>query len=431
LIIKKKGEDYPLVTHHFQIPHPAVSDTHIIYISFLFMLAKHVYPRIHNGWTIIQLIVEMHRDEVDQASKDDYVCDAYLEPITLCDPKRGNQIIPLDEIAPVIYQKLTRIQDFYNTYKVPELVITIFSTARKPSDSVVIQTDQQVLYDLNNKGILHHSLNNTFHNTLQQVKQILHNNHTIKQQQKLDITNHLNPNPLVKEEGTIKTVARHEFHEPFPRGNETHKLFQGIMFLLLKLGYPRIDTGNHGWVRVTPALEILKGEYNCNENDRFYRPISKSISLRSHDDAKIIPIEVIGNTIFRLLIQLGEDYQFHKIVAVHLNIYSSNRMPKADIILPSDEKVFSQLHEISIISDSLTHIMEKFPINPKRVGYNTNSLNYITMLTNQNHVQMDQFLQKLADNPKWNGTPNKLISVCIWDIHPVLNIIVIIHTEYR
>jgi hypothetical protein len=42
------------------------------------MLAKHVYPRIHNGWTIIQLIVEMHRDEDDQASKDDFVCDVNL-----------------------------------------------------------------------------------------------------------------------------------------------------------------------------------------------------------------------------------------------------------------------------------------------------------------------------------------------------------------
>lgn len=198
------------------------------------------------------------------------------------------------------------------------------------------------------------------------------------------------------DKGKIKSWARLEFHEPYPKGIETVQIYIAFMYLLLKHVYPRIDTGGNGWIRVTPALEALTGSFNRNENDLIYRPISKkSITLRSHEDTKVMPIEILGNLIFRLLKDMSEDYRCHKIVAVHLHIYSAKRMPKKEILIPSDKKVISQLYECCILSSNLQDITDLIPINTENQTDNAKYPDYITKLKNKNQEKMEEYMKKM------------------------------------
>lgn len=170
------------------------------------------------------------------------------------------------------------------------------------------------------------------------------------------------------DQGRIKSWARVEFLEPYPKGYETHQLFIGFMYLLMKHVYPRIradvkDKGEGGWVRVTPALDILRGEYDRDEKDLYYCTMSNSIPIRINEDSNHFSIELIGNKIFRILKNLTEDYNIHRVKAVQMNIYYGNRMAVKDIRIPTNEEVISQLYDACILSDTLEHILDKIPIN--------------------------------------------------------------------
>ena len=150
------------VTLQFQKPYPTINETHIFYFYFMFMLAKHVYPRIHKGGTFIQLVLEVRRDKEDIAYKCNGVFDIDSKLFTLSHPNRG--IIPLEEVAPLIYKQLSVLNDWYKPYKVGELAIMIYSdSSRKSDSSVVIQTDEQVLSDLEKMGLLEATNDSTMH----------------------------------------------------------------------------------------------------------------------------------------------------------------------------------------------------------------------------------------------------------------------------
>lgn len=222
------------------------------------------------------------------------------------------------------------------------------------------------------------------------------------------------------DKGKIQSLTRVAFNEPYPNGVETYQLYIAFMYLLLKHVYPRIDTGGNSWIRVSPALELLTGLYNRDENDRIYRSISKkAIEIRKHEDTKVMPIEVLGNTIFRLLMDMSEQYQIHKIPAVHLNIYSAKRMPKKDIRIPSDKKVISQMHETCIISENLKDILDLIPINTENQSDNKKYPEYITKLINKNKEKMEQYIQKIKDDPKYKGKPPKPSVFMVGDIETI------------
>jgi hypothetical protein len=189
------------------------------------------------------------------------------------------------------------------------------------------------------------------------------------------------------------------------------------MYLALKHIYPRIDTAGSGSILVSPAIEVLQGLYNRNDKDRSYVPFSiNAITLRSHDDNKIVPIDVLGHGIYKLLTELTENYNTHKVYAVHWNIYSATLIPNNGVVIPSDKKVISQLYECFILSDKLRDILDLIPFNKTKHG---GFPDYITKLHNKNKEKMEQYMQKIKENPKSKAKPPKQALFLVADFETI------------
>lgn len=147
-------------------PYPTVIDTDMVFMCFMFLLHKHVYPRINNDWTNIVPVLEMLRGYVFRSYSEDVICKVITDSIMLFDHNE-NLIVPLEQIAPMIYHKLSIINEEYKQHKLYALSINIFSASR--NEKVVIKSDEQVLMEIDQMGLLQDAREYTCDKTTDQI----------------------------------------------------------------------------------------------------------------------------------------------------------------------------------------------------------------------------------------------------------------------
>lgn len=149
-------------------PYPTGEETHLLFICFMFMLVKHIYPRrMDNGWTKIVPVLEMLSGKVFRSYKDDVICKAVCSSIPLYD-ETENQVIPLEDVAKDLYQKLCILKDNYKSHYIYALSINVYSGPRKPVDSVFIPTDEEVLSLLDKKCILEDTISEVYYKSAEE-----------------------------------------------------------------------------------------------------------------------------------------------------------------------------------------------------------------------------------------------------------------------
>lgn len=135
-------------------PHPTIMNTLMILMCMLFLLAKHVYPRIDsNGWTSIVPVIEFLRGETFRSVKEDVFGNAICNSITLLDRKiNDGKIRELEVIAPILWRQLSALKERYELHKIYSIGIHVYSERRL--EEVDIKSDEAVISELDKLQIL-------------------------------------------------------------------------------------------------------------------------------------------------------------------------------------------------------------------------------------------------------------------------------------
>jgi hypothetical protein len=123
----------------------------MIFMCFIFLLEKHVYPRIdRNGWASIVPVVEFLRGDSFTSVKEDVIGCAICNSIKLLE--EGGRIRDLEVIAPIIWRQLSALIDRYQYHFIYSIGIHIYSNER--IENVVIKEDDEVISSLAKREIL-------------------------------------------------------------------------------------------------------------------------------------------------------------------------------------------------------------------------------------------------------------------------------------
>lgn len=142
-------------------PYPTGVENHLIYICFMYMLKKHVYPRMTNGWTSIVPVMKLLIGNEFRTEKDDVVYTSLCESIDLWD-KGENKLKSIHDIALQIYRSICLQKDMYNSNYLYGLTINVFSASQKDDDTVVIPTDDEVFHEIGLQGLLEEATSHIF-----------------------------------------------------------------------------------------------------------------------------------------------------------------------------------------------------------------------------------------------------------------------------
>nr|CAQ52962.1 unnamed protein product [Lolium perenne] len=134
-------------------PYPTGMENDLIFIAILFMLKKHVYSRMTNGWTSIVPVMKLITGKSFRTEKEDVVYTALCPSIHLYDLGE-KKIIPIHDIALLIYRAISIQKDKYQSHSLYGLAINVFSDSLNEDETVVIPTDNEVFHEIGKLRLL-------------------------------------------------------------------------------------------------------------------------------------------------------------------------------------------------------------------------------------------------------------------------------------